>query len=117
MYYVGESFNAKENKAYKTLSGAKKAALNGGKVFDGEGKEIVAEGAQSGGAGKIKVVYNGTVRIRKTASFRENNVVGFAKSGAIFDIIDVVITEDGGMYQIENGLFISADPKIVERIE
>ncbi len=117
MYYVGEKFNTAENKEYKTRAAALKAAAKGGKVFDADGNEIVREGEREACAGKIKIVFDGKVRIRNTAAFEENNVVGYAKTGDIIDIVDTVVMPEAPFYQTADGNYISAAPELTERVE
>lgn len=66
--------------------------------------------------GKIRRVFNGSIRIRKAPSWRNDAVRGAAAFTE--KIVTHVMEVDGKpMYKTLDGYFISGDPKLVEYIE
>lgn len=133
-YFMGETFNKEKNKPYKKLDAAEKAAEkqkaavfdeNGAVVKDFREKvETPAEPPQTATdgvpavriKGKIRRVFNGSIRIRKAPSWSNDAVRGAAAFTE--KIVTHVMEVDGKpMYKTLDGYFISGDPKLVEYIE
>ena len=141
-YFMGVSFDNKEQcKTYKKLDAAEKAAEklkaavfdeNGEVVKDFREAEKEAEQPQTPAAeeavtetlegvpvkikGKIKRVFNGSIRIRKAPSWSNDAVMG--ASTFTEKVVTHVMEVDGKpMYKTLDGYFVSGDPKLVEFIE
>lgn len=121
-YFMGETFDKEKNKPYKKLDAAEKAAEKvKAAVFDENG-EVVKDFRDIDGVpavrikGKIRRVFNGSIRIRKAPSWSNDAVRGAAAFTE--KIVTHVMEVDGKpMYKTLDGYFISGDPKLVEYIE
>lgn len=145
-YFMGETFDKEKNKPYKKLDAAEKAAeKQKAAVFDESGavvkdfrekEEKTAEQPQTATdtiqeqqatnsidgvpavriKGKIRRVFNGSIRIRKAPSWSNDAVRGATTFTE--KIVTHVMEVDGKpMYKTLDGYFISGDPKLVEYIE
>ena len=136
MFYVGNEFNISENKAYKTQTGAEKAAEAANmNVYDDVGNVLfppvqTAEGAETmdetpstlGGCvpviGTATVVWNGALRIRNAPSLAPETECGFLNTGDSVDVVESVQSDDGKqMWKTADGYFISADTAHTRFIE
>lgn len=137
-YFMGETFDKEKNKPYKKLDAAEKAAeKQKAAVFDENGavvkdfrekEEKPAEQPQTATddsqeqqpavriKGKVRRVFNGSIRIRKAPSWSNDAVRG--ATAFTEKIVTHVMEVDGKpMYKTLDGYFISGDPKLVEYIE
>lgn len=137
MFYVGNEFNISENKAYKTQTGAEKAAEAANmNVYDDVGNVLfppaeAAEGAETTGEtantpngdcisviGTATVVWNGALRIRNAPSFAPETECGLLNTGDSVDVVESVQSDDGKtMWKTVDGYFISADTAHTHFIE
>lgn len=69
------------------------------------------------GSFKVKVICDGSVRIRRTPSFEENNECGRASKGQMFDGKRIFTTEGYRMIETVDGLFLSAAEEHVKIIK
>ena len=125
MFYVGNEFSIAENKAYKTQTGAEKAAEAANmNVYDDVGNILfppaeAAQGAETGDCetvstvesaeseaaetrgennaiiGTATVVWNGALRIRNAPSFAPETECGLLDTGDSVDIVERVQSDDG----------------------
>lgn len=129
MFYVGNTFDEKANKEYKTIQNAKKAAEKDGlSVWDEEVKEIMdeitAEDVEAAAAaarseeevhGTIRRVFDGRLRLRRRPSFEDDAICGVT----MFDEKKVekkAKIGDGVLYKTTDGYWISGDPEHTEFI-
>lgn len=67
--------------------------------------------------GVLKVIYNGYVRLRRTAEYDEKNenVIRLEPNGSFFRVVAIVRNENGGsFYELSNGAYIANDKKLVD---
>lgn len=137
MFYMGKEFNKAENKEYKTLEGGLKAAQKNRMNLYDENGETVSENVpkaqltNDGSAtpeevqteedgvtevkGKIKRVFKGKLRIRRSASWDDEAVCGIT----MFDEKKVVrrhVVSGKAIFETVDGYFISGKPDHVEFI-
>lgn len=139
-YFMGETFDKEKNKPYKKLDAAEKAAeKQKAAVFDENGEvvkdfrekvatpeeikaaeEAVTENIDGVPAvrikGKIRRVFNGSIRIRNAPSW-DNEAVRGAAAFIEKEVTHVMEVDGQPMYKTLDGYFISGDPKLVEYIE
>lgn len=121
-YFMGETFDKEKNKPYKKLDAAEKAAEKvKAAVFDENGEAVkdFREKVETPAVrikGKIRRVFNGSIRIRKAPSWSNDAVRG--ATAFTEKIVTHVMEVDGKpMYKMLDGYFVSGDPKLVEYIE
>lgn len=125
MFYVGNEFSIAENKAYKTQTGAEKAAEAANmNAYDDVGNILfppaeAARGAETGDCetvsteesseseaaetrgennqiiGTATVVWNGALRIRNAPSFASETECGLLDTGDSVDVVERVQSDDG----------------------
>lgn len=140
MFYVGNTFDKKVNKGYKTIKNAKKEAeKNGLSVWDEEGvklyqlkvevtddvmDEITAEDIEAAAEaarseeevhGTIRRVFDGRLRLRRRPSLEDDAICGVT----MFDEKNVekkAKIGDRVLYKTTDGYWISGDPEHTEFI-
>lgn len=99
MFYIGNTFDEKANKEYKTIQNAKKAAARSEEEVHGT----------------IRRVFDGRLRLRRRPSFEDDAICGVT----MFDEKKVekkAKIGDGVLYKTTDGYWISGDPEHTEFI-
>lgn len=141
LWYMGEKFDKKTNKTYKTLEGGLKAAeKNGMNLYDDKGNVISKEEseqiqeseAQENAepeqeaqpestepeevSGVIRRVFNGKLRLRRSASWEPEAACGVTMFTEK-KVTHRLVVDGEPMYKTADGYFISGKPEHVEFVE
>lgn len=136
MYYLGlEQFDKEKCKRYKTLEGAMKAAAKDEKliVWDENGKIIdllsdsniqtlndncthpeQEEAIISHGKMRVTVICDGSLNIRRSPEWSDDNICGRAIRGQTYYAKEIRIVDGKKMVKTVGNLYLSGDPAHVQ---